>query len=50
MDNGWVLAGYLVTLGGIALYTVLLLLRARNLTPPPPADPADSTDSADPER
>lgn len=41
MGNGWVLAGYLVTFGGIALYIGLLLLRARNLPPPPPADPAD---------
>ena len=39
MGNGWVLAGYLVTFGGIALYLAHLIRRVRALPPPPSPDP-----------
>lgn len=48
MDNGWALAGYLVTFGGIALYLAHLIRRVRSLPPRPSPDPASDPNS-DPE-
>lgn len=41
MGNGWVIAGYLATFGGLAAYIVGLIRRGRALPrpEPPPADP-----------
>lgn len=48
MGNGWTLAGYLVTFGGIALYLAHLIRRVRAL-PPRPSPDLDSDPNSDPE-